>query len=93
MILHGTGKEWEEEFFQLEYDVNAVKKEFETSGLAEKSFYWAKLVLHNLYTGDDYTTPCLELAMKLCEEAEGSVKWPDIPEKYWKIAAETFGIQ
>lgn len=93
MILHGTEKGWEEELFQLEYDVDAVKKEFETSGLAEKSFYWTKLILHNLYTGEDYTTPCLKLAMKLCEEAEGNVKWPDIPEKYWKTAAETFGIQ
>ncbi len=93
MILHGTDNEWKEEFFQLEYDVDAVKKEFETSGLAEKSFYWAKLVLHNLYTGKDYTTPCLQLAIKLCKEAEENVNWPDISEKYWKMAAETFGIQ
>ena len=92
MILHGTDKGWEEEFFQLEYDVDAVKKEFETSGLAEKSFYWAKLNLHDLYTGEDHTASCLKLAMKLCEEAEGSVNWPDIPEKYWKEAAATFGI-
>lgn len=93
MILHGTKNGWEEEFFQLEYDVNAVKKEFETSGLNGKSFYWAKLNQHALSTGDDFTTPCLMLAMKMCEEGEGSVNWPDIPEKYWKAAAETFGIR
>lgn len=93
MILHGTEEGWKEEFFQLEYDVDAVKEEFKTSGLNEKSFYWAKLILHNLYKGEDHTTPCLKLAMKLCEEAEGCVNWPDIPEKYWKEAAETFGIQ
>lgn len=93
MILHGTDKGWEEEFFQLEYDVDAVKKEFETSGLNEKSLYWAKLVIHNLCTGEDHTTPCLKLAMKLCEKEEGSVNWPDIPVKYWKAAAETFGIR
>lgn len=92
MILHGTNGKWEEEFFQLEYDVNTIKKEFETSGLSGKSFYWAKLNLHALSTGDDYTSPCLQLAAKLCEEGEGSVSWPDIPEKYWKAAAETFGI-
>lgn len=92
MILYGTDRGWEEEFFQLEYNVDAVKKEFETSGLAEKSFYWAKLNLHDLYTGEDHTSSCLKLAMKLCREAEGSVKWPDIPEKYWKEAAATFGI-
>jgi len=92
MILHGTEDGWKEEFFQLEYDVDAVKKEFETSGLNGKSFYWAKLNLHALYTGDDHTTSCLKLATKLCKDAEGSVNWPDIPEKYWKMAAETFGI-
>lgn len=92
MILHGTDKGWEEEFFQLEYDVDAVKREYETSGLNEKAPYWAKLNIHVLYTGDDYASPCLKLAAKLCEEAEGKVTWPDIPEKYWKMAAEKFGI-
>lgn len=92
MILHGTERGWEEEFFQLEYDVNAVKEEFKTSRLIDKSFCWARLNMHALDTGDDYTTPCLQLAMKLCEESEGNVNWPDIPEKYWEMAAETFGI-
>ncbi|MCH5253264.1 MAG: hypothetical protein J1F22_09900, partial [Lachnospiraceae bacterium] len=83
---------WEEEFFQLSYNVDMIIKEFETSGLANKSLYWSKLNIHALETGDDYTTPCLQLAMKLCEEAEGSVTWPDIDEKYWKEAAEHFGV-
>lgn len=93
MILHGSSLGWEEEFFQLEYDVDKVKKEFETSGLTGKSHYWSKLNLHTLYTGEDYTTPCLQLAMKMCKEAEGDVSWPDIPEKYWEMAAGTFGIK
>lgn len=93
MILHGTKTKWEEEFFQLSYDLDTLKKEFETSGLSEKAPYWVKLNKHVLDTGDDYTAPCLKLASKLCEEAEGSVTWPDIPEKYWKMAAETFGIE
>lgn len=93
MILHGINNGWEEEFFQLDYDVDAVKKEFETSGLLKKAPYWAKTVLHTLYMGDDFTTPCLKLAMKMCEEVEGSVNWPDIPEKYWEMAARTFGIE
>ena len=91
-ILHGTENGWEEEFFQLSYDVDTIKKEFETSGLAGKAHYWSKLNIHALETGDDYTTPCLQLAMKLCKEAEGNVTWPDIDEKYWKEAAEHFGI-
>lgn len=86
MILHGSSQGWEEEFFQLDYDVEAVKEEFKTSGIMDKAFYWPKLNLHALSTGDDYMTPCLQLATKLCKEAEGSVTWPDIPEKYWEAA-------
>lgn len=92
MILHGKEDGWEEEFFQINYNVEDVIKEFEESGLNGKSFYWAKLNIHALSTGEDVTTPCLKLAIKLCEEGEGSATWPDIPEKYWKAAAESFGI-
>ena len=90
MILHGSDQGWKEELFQLDYNVETVKEEFETSGIMEKAFYWPKLNLHALSTGDDYTSPCLQLAMKLCEEAEGSVTWPDIPEKYWEAAYRQF---
>ncbi len=90
MILHGTQKGWEEEFFQLTYDVDRVKKEFETSGIMQKAHYWARLALHTLYTGEDYFSPCLQLAIKLCKEAETTVIWPDIPEKYWEMAYREF---
>lgn len=81
---------WEEEFFQLDYDINAVKEEFETSGLLKKAPYWAKLVIHDLETGDDLSVPCLQLAMKLCREEQGTVNWPDVPEKYWEMAFEEY---
>lgn len=93
MILHGTEKGWEEEFFQLDYNLETVKEEFRTSGIMEKAFYWPKLNLHALTTGNDYTMPCLKRAIELCEEAEGSVTWPDIPEKYWQQAAKEFGVE
>lgn len=88
MILHSSDNYfgWEEEFIQLEYDVDNVKEEFETSELFQKAPFWARLVMHTLETGEDYSTPCLQLAMNLCKEKEGIVKWPDIPEKYWETA-------
>lgn len=92
MILHGTKQRWNEEFFQLDYDRKTVEEEFKTSGIMEKAFSWSKLNLHALTTGDDYTTPCLQLAMKLCRESEGNVTWPDIPEKYWQQALKEYGI-
>lgn len=90
MILHGTKDGWKEQFFQLDYDLDALKKEFETSGIMEKALHWAKLTLHVLHTGDDYCAPCLKLAMDMCKEAEDTVKWPDIPEKYWEAAYRKF---
>ena len=92
MILHSSDNRfgWEEEFFQLDYDVDRIIEEFDRSGLSKKAPFWAKLNKHCLLTGEDYTTPCLMLAMDLCEKEEGSVNWPDIPEKYWKMAYEHF---
>ena len=92
MILHGTQYGWEGEFFQLEYDVESVVKEFETSGLNQKAPYWSKINIHTLRTGIDKNSDCLRLAMKLCKEETGSVSWPDIPEKYWQQAVKEFGI-
>jgi putative phosphoesterase len=91
MILHSSEKSpfgWEEELFQIPYDLNKVKKEIETSGLTEKAPFWVKLIMHCMETGDDYMVPCLQLATKLCKEAEGTAIWPDIPEKYWEEAYE-----
>lgn len=92
MILHRTNQGWNEEFFQLDYDRKTVEEEFKTSGIMEKAFSWSKLNLHALATGNDCTTPCLQLAMKLCRESEGNVAWPDIPEKYWQQALKEYGI-
>ena len=29
---------------------------------------------------------------ELCEENEGSVDWRNVPEKYWNMALDEFGI-
>lgn len=92
MMLHGTKAGWEAEFFQLDYNVEKLMKDFETSGLNQKAPAWSKITVHTLRTGTDYNLACLRRASKLCEEAEGSVTWPDIPEKYWQQALQEFGI-
>lgn len=92
MMLHGTKAGWEAEFFQLDYNVEKLIKDFETSGLNQKAPAWSKITVHTLRTGTDYNLACLRRASKLCEEAEGSVTWPDIPEKYWQQALQEFGI-
>ena len=92
MMLHGSKAGWEAEFFQLDYDVEKIVKDFETSGLNQKAPAWSKITIHTLRTGTDYNSACLRRASKLCEEAEGSATWPDIPEKYWQQALQEFGI-
>lgn len=92
MMLHGTQAEWEAEFFQLDYDVEKIVADFETSGLNQKAPAWSKITINTLRTGTDYNSACLKRASKLCEEAEGSVIWPDIPEKFWQQALQEFGI-
>ncbi len=88
MILHGTKNGWEEEFFQLEYDVDAAVKEYEASGLDKKAPWWTRLNTHLLYTGEDYTYSCIMLARKLCKEAGDDVNGLDVPEKYMEMAVE-----
>lgn len=92
MIFHGNPQGWEEELFQLEFDVDKVAEEFKESGLFQKAGYWAKLSLHTLYTGEDNAVGCMKLAEKLCREAGETAVWPDIPEKYWEQAAKQFNI-
>ncbi len=88
MILHGTKSGWQEEFFQLEYDVDTVIKEYELSGLDQKAPWWTRLNIHLLYTGEDHSAACIMLARELCEEAGEEVNGLDIPEEYMEMAVK-----
>lgn len=92
MMLHGSKTGWEAEFFRLEYDREKVIKDFEASELNRKAPAWSAITMHTLRTGEDQNLACLRRVMDLCEEAEGTVTWPDIPEKYWKQALKEFKI-
>ena len=85
-ILHGDGKSWEEEYVQLDYDRKEILREFKNSELCTMAPAWAAVTMHTIRTGIDLNQTVLLRAMRLCEQERGSVKWPDIPEKYWAIA-------
>ncbi len=85
-ILHGTGKNWEEEYIQLEYDRKKILRDFKESGIASYAPAWAAVTMHTIRTGKDLNQTVLLRAMRLCEQERGTVKWPNIPEKYWAIA-------
>ncbi len=85
-ILHGSGKSWEEEYIQLDYNRKEILKEFKESELCKMAPAWAAVTMHTIRTGIDLNQTVLLRAMRLCEQERGSVKWPNIPEKYWAIA-------
>jgi predicted phosphodiesterase len=91
-ILHGSGKSWEEEYIQLDYNRKEILKEFRESGLNSIAPAWAAVTMHTIRTGVDLNQTVLLRAMRLCEQERGSVKWPNIPEKYWAIALKENNI-
>ncbi len=85
-IIHSKGKAWEEELLQIDYDRDEILKDFQGTELVEMAPAWAAISMHTIRTGVDLNQTILLRAMRLCEEDNGSVTWPDIPEKYWAIA-------
>lgn len=91
-ILHGNGKAWEEEYVQLDYNRKEILREFKECGLSEMAPAWAAVTMHTIRTGVDLNQTVLLRAMRLCEQERGTVKWPNIPEKYWAIALKENNI-
>ena len=76
----------------LEYNRKEILKEFKESGLCSIAPAWAAVTMHTIRTGVDLNQTVLLRAMRLCEQERGSVKWPNIPEKYWAIALKENNI-
>jgi hypothetical protein len=45
-----------------------------------------------LLTGEDHTTPCLSIALELCEQGDGHRELSRMPESYWQEAARQLGF-
>lgn len=93
LILHGEEGCWKEEFIQIDYDVEIVIRQLETSGLAARAPYWCQITSNLLR----YKEKCsyghadvLERAMELCYQETGACIWPDIPERFWVAAMKAF---
>jgi predicted phosphodiesterase len=85
-ILHGSSKGWEEEYIQLDYNRKEIIRDFKSSDVSRYAPAWAAVSMHTIRTGVDLNQTVLLRAMRLCEQERGTVKWPNIPEKYWAIA-------
>lgn len=91
-ILHGKYGTWEEEYIQLDYNVEKVLEEYRECGLDWKAPMWTVLTQEVLRTGKDRTMSVLIRATELCKTETGKADWPDIPDKYWEQAADEIGI-
>ncbi len=91
-ILHGSGRGWDEEYVQLDYNRDEILEEFRESGLCNIAPAWAAVTMHTIRTGVDLNQTVLLRAMRLCEQERGQVRWPNIPEKYWAIALKENNI-
>ena len=91
-ILMGENGAWKYEFVDLDYDIDKVIEGLDSSGLTENAPSWCEVTKHLLKTGELSHGSVLARSIALCEQDRGTCEWPDIPEKYWKIAvAEMIG--
>lgn len=88
LILHSHGREWQEEFISLDYDVQQVIQDLHDSGLDRLAPCWCKVSEYLLIKGYPSHGSVLTRAMQYCEEEMGYCHWPEVPEKYWEKAVE-----
>ncbi len=88
LILHGENGIWKDELISLSYDIEGVIEELHEERMQEHAPSWCRVSEHLLYAGEPPHGSVLTRAMELCEEAEGSCEWPNVPEKYWQKAVE-----
>ncbi|MCR5801981.1 MAG: metallophosphatase family protein [Lachnospiraceae bacterium] len=92
MMLHDNSNLWETEFITLEYDVDKAIKELDEENLSVKAPGWYRVTKAVLQGKNVSQFAVLARSCELCEENEGSVDWRNVPEKYWNMALDEFGI-
>jgi len=88
LILSENERQWQHEFVDIDYDIQAVIKELHEEKLYEKAPCWTKITEKLLLTGEIAHGEVLGKAMELLYNDTGKWCWPDIPEAYWKKAVE-----
>jgi predicted phosphodiesterase len=92
MMLTDTDGKWEKEFVTLEYDVEAAIREMDEERLNEIAPGWYRVTKAVLRGQDLSQARALTRAYQLYEEVEGISDWRGIPEKYWDMALQEYGI-
>ena len=92
MMLIGENGAWSTEFLTLDYDAGKAIKEMDEENLALQAPAWYRVT--KAFLQGKCVTPMMVLtrACNLCEEQEKTVDWRNIPEKYWEMAVNEYGI-
>lgn len=92
MLLYSNEEVWETEFITLEYDVDRVIREMDEENLSVQAPGWYRVTKAVLLGKNVSQWAVLTKACNLCEETEGNVDWRCIPETYWQMALNEYGI-
>lgn len=87
VIEYAFGR-WQPTLMRVEYDVDAVVREFRESGFMERGHVWARAMAQTLISSKDYTMECLELVGKYAKETD----LPFHAEELWERAAAELGL-
>lgn len=90
MILHQNGNQWEDEPISLQYDVEKEIQNLYAARLDQLAPYWCRMTESLLRTGKYPHFWILDRAMQYCREEQGECIWPNIPERFWKKAYDSY---
>ena len=79
---------WMPRLMRIEYDMDAVERDFRESGFMERGHVWARAMLATLRTGRDFTMECIGLVERYSQEKG----LPFHAEELWQRAAAELGI-
>ncbi len=74
---------WMPQLMRIDYDIEAVIREFYESGFMERGHVWARAIAKSLRTGQNYTLKCIDLTERYAKETG----LPFEAEELWQRAA------
>ena len=92
MMLSGMDGKWEEEFVTLSYDADQAVREMEEEHLPELAPGWYRITKQVIRGGSVTHLTVLSRAVELYRQDTGIQNWKNVPEKYWNLALDEFGL-
>jgi putative phosphoesterase len=89
-ILVRENDEWASEFVNINYDVDRILQDFESSGINEKAKIWSRAIYRTLQTGVNYSYMLVKLVRKLALEKDNNQTDGNV--ELWEKAGKELGI-